>query len=144
MKLPSFVKLLKEQDPDGSFDLLTLHDENGINRFEGMSLCLSRWKHLKEHSRSNLSSDFAHLKTLLGGSMGVMMVKDANEQPTLIFLYFCASETKKAWRYMYEQAELAFASGISFHRNDAFKVCNFFFCVTLFLISASPSKGVKI
>jgi hypothetical protein len=121
MKLPSFVAFLHEFDPLGTYILNTDTDENGIARFESFYLCPNRVKELMKVARPVVASDFAHLKTLLGGSMGVVTVKDANEQPTLVALYYCQRETKVAWRFLYEQLELDFARTIELHRNDAFK-----------------------
>jgi hypothetical protein len=67
------------------------------------------------------TSDFAHLKTIVGGVMGTVVIKDANEQPTLIALLLCAKETKQEWEFLYTNAHRDFGGALQLHRNDAFK-----------------------
>jgi hypothetical protein len=61
------------------------------------------------------------LKTIIGGVMGTLVVKDANEHPTLVALLVCAKETKAEWEILYQNAQRDFGGTLLLHRNDAFK-----------------------
>ena len=93
-RLPAFFRLLKEQDPNGTYCISgTATAEVNQNRFATYYIATGDAKEFWNLSRRIPAVDACHLKTMAGGVWIGAAIKDANNQVRLLAHSHCASET---------------------------------------------------
>lgn len=134
-KLDALIERLKLEDPSGTYEIVWTPVEplTGLKRLLSVYICTSWQKDLVYNGRGVLSSDGAHLKSLIGHIMMTMVMLDANNQPMLSALAVVPVENGAAWNLMYTHALKDFPS-VFLHINDAFKVLCYVF-VHLLLVT---------